>query len=205
MSKKEVLTTLGASFLVISAFTLSQVFAGNNNQDNGQKNRPNFNPANQEAIEEAITNNDYTAWKELVGENNPLLDKITEANFSRFAEAHRLMIQARNIFGELGLEGHMGMGMNMGPGKGGYGMNSENFSALQEAFQNNDYNTWKELVGDNNPMSDKITEANFSRFAEAHQLLSEGNKDEAQTIFDGLGLNRGMGKGFGGGRFNQSN
>jgi len=200
MNKKEVLTTLGASLLVISAFTLPQVFAsGNGNSDSSLKNKPNFNSANREAIEEAITNNDYASWKSSVGDNNPFTGKITEDNFSRFAEAHRLMIQAKTIMEEMGLEGRMGMDMNMGE-RGGHGMNQENLTALNNAFTNNDYTSWKSLVGDNNPMSEKITAENFSRFAEAHRLLSEGKMDKAKTIFNELGLDRGVGKGFGGGR-----
>lgn len=79
----------------------------------------------REAAQAAIEAGDYLAWKAVVGDNHPLADKITEANFARFVEAHKHMESAQAIFTELGIErgGHGPRGPGMGPmgaGRGGW-------------------------------------------------------------------------------------
>ncbi len=66
----------------------------------------------QGAIEAAINAGDYSAWVAAVGEDCPMLDKITADNFSKFVEAHRLRQAADQIMTELGIE-------KMGRGFGG--------------------------------------------------------------------------------------
>lgn len=55
---------------------------------------------NREAIREAIENNDYNAWLEAVGEDSKIAEFITEENFSRFVEMHKLMEEGREKFAE---------------------------------------------------------------------------------------------------------
>jgi hypothetical protein len=84
----------------------------------------------QQKIKEAIENNDYEAWKALVGElpnSADLLEKITADNFAKFVEAHNLMEEAhvkmeeaKAIMEELGLPGPqerppLGEGMDKRP------------------------------------------------------------------------------------------
>jgi len=69
-----------------------------------------------EAVQEALDNGDYNAWKEAVGENCPMLEKINEGNFSRLVEAHELRQEAKSIMEELGVEKD-----NFGQGRGGHG------------------------------------------------------------------------------------
>ncbi len=69
----------------------------------------------QEAVQKALDNNDYQAWVAAVGSNNPMTEKITESNFTRFIEAHQLMKQAVGIMAELGIEkGGFGSNFHMG-------------------------------------------------------------------------------------------
>ena len=77
----------------------------------------------------------------------------------------------------------------------------ERHAAMTAAFENNDYNSWKELMGGRGMASQVINEQNFSRFAEAHRLALEGKTDEAKLIRQelGLGLQDGSGRGMGGG------
>jgi hypothetical protein len=79
-----------------------------------------------------------------------------------------------------------------------------------QAFENNDYNAWKEQMQGRGKVTQVVNEENFSRFAEAHALALEGRIDEAGQIRQelGLGLRDGSGqgqqKGSGdGGRWNQ--
>lgn len=90
--------------------------------------------AQHDAMEKAVLAGDYTAWKVAVDkmEANHLSDMqgktmtsvITEANFAKFVEMHKLMQQADTIRKELGLDqaGGMGPGMRDGMMRGGRGM-----------------------------------------------------------------------------------
>ena len=71
---------------------------------------------------------------------------------------------------------------------------------MTKAFDSNDYNAWKELMGGRGRVSQVINEDNFARFAEAHRLALEGKTEEAAKIRQelGLGLQNGSGKGMGG-------
>lgn len=64
----------------------------------------------------------------------------------------------------------------------------ERHEAIEEAFANNDYDAWKELMSGKGRATQVITEENFARFAEAHQLAEEGKLEEARQIRQELGL-----------------
>ncbi len=79
---------------------------------------------------------------------------------------------------------------------------TERHTAMTKAFENNDYNAWKELMAGRGRATQVINEGNFSRFAEAHKLALEGKTEEAKKIRAelGLGLRNGDGQGRGMGR-----
>ncbi len=66
--------------------------------------------------------------------------------------------------------------------------NSEKHEAMEQAFENNDYNAWKELMEGKGRVAQVVTEENFARFAEAHRLAEEGDYDGADAIRQELGL-----------------
>lgn len=68
--------------------------------------------AKRQAVEAAVSSNDYEAWVKAAGDDCPMSDKINKDNFSKFAEAHRLRQSADKIMEELGIE-------KMGRGFGG--------------------------------------------------------------------------------------
>jgi hypothetical protein len=74
--------------------------------------------ARRTAVTAALNANDYAAWVKAEGATSPMATKVTEANFAKFVEAHKLMDQARTIFTDLGLENGEGKGMGMGHGLG---------------------------------------------------------------------------------------
>lgn len=78
---------------------------------------------------------------------------------------------------------------------------AERHEAMTKAFENNDYNAWKSLMGKGR-ITQVVNEGNFSLFAQAHKLMLEGKKDEAGKIRAelGLGLHNGSGQGKGYGR-----
>lgn len=80
----------------------------------------------------------------------------------------------------------------------------ERHAAMEKAFENKDYNAWKNLMNGIGRVTQVINAQNFSRFAEAHKLALEGKTDEANKIRTELGLGlhngSGMGQGMGYGR-----
>ena len=65
---------------------------------------------------------------------------------------------------------------------------------MQTAIEQGDYTTWKEIIESQPKMTDYINEGNFAQFSEMHNLMKEGNMEEAQKIRDELELpDRGMG------------
>ena len=74
----------------------------------------------------------------------------------------------------------------------------ERHDDMTEAFANKDYNAWKALMGDKG-VTRKITAANFTKFAAAHDLAFQGKTAEAAKIRAELGLGQGSGSGNGSG------
>ena len=76
---------------------------------------------------------------------------------------------------------------------------AERHDAMLKAFENKDYNAWKELMAGRGRATQVINEGNFSKFAEAHKLALEGKTEEAKKIRAelGLGLRNGNGNGQG--------
>lgn len=80
---------------------------------------------------------------------------------------------------------------------------SERHETMEQAFGNNDYNAWKELMSGKGRVTQVITEENFARFAEAHKLAEEGRLEEAKAIRQELGLGLGNRNGDGSGQGNK--
>jgi len=106
--------------LALSAGAMSTLaFRG----DSGERSR-NFDSAqieemkqNREEVQSALQAGDYNAWKEAV-KNGPMSENVTEENFARFAEMHRLM-QAGDIEGAEAIRAELGLPeKGMGFGKG---------------------------------------------------------------------------------------
>jgi len=90
------------------------------------------------------------------------------------------------------------------PGMQGPNCTEERHQAMTQAFENNDYQAWKELMQGRGRASELINEDNFDRFAEAHQLALEGKTEEAKQIRQELGLGLGNRYGNRDGRGNKS-
>ena len=90
----------------------------------------NFDSARYEAMEEsrqamqtALDNSDYNAWKEIVDSRPKITDYVNQDNFAQFVQMHKDMQAgdfeaADAIRTELGIP--MGIGMGEGPHMGGH-------------------------------------------------------------------------------------
>lgn len=63
----------------------------------------------------------------------------------------------------------------------------EAHDAIEAAIETNDYNAFV-LASSGMPMSDKITEENFAKFVEAHDLRESGDIEGARAIMNELGI-----------------
>lgn len=77
----------------------------------------------------------------------------------------------------------------------------ERHASMTAAFENGDYNAWKELMQGKGRVTQLINQNNFAQFTKAHQLAAEGKIYEAQKIRQelGLGQHQGLGKNRGSG------
>jgi len=69
----------------------------------------------------------------------------------------------------------------------------ERHEVMQKAFENNDYDAWKELMSGKGRVSEIVNKDNFAKFAEAHKLAEEGKMEESKQIRQELGLGLGNG------------
>jgi hypothetical protein len=64
----------------------------------------------------------------------------------------------------------------------------ERHEIMEIAFDNNDYNSWKDQMSDKGRVADVVNQDNFAKFAEAHRLGRTGDKAGADAIRAELGL-----------------
>lgn len=85
------------------------------------------------------------------------------------------------------------------PNTKGPNYSEERHIAMTKAFENKDYNAWKDLMNGRDRVTQVINEKNFAKFAEAHKLSLAGKTAEANKIRAelGLGLHNGSGQGYG--------
>ncbi|MDD4351607.1 MAG: hypothetical protein PHU71_01325 [Candidatus Gracilibacteria bacterium] len=127
---------------------------------------------NFQAMQDALTNKDYSAWQELMsakeGRQAIWTKFISEDEFASFAE--QSMEQVNTM--------------------------QEHRDAVSQAITDRDYETWKSLMSEHRgeaKVLDKVTADNFDKFAEAMELAQSGDLDGAKEIRDELGLSLGKG------------
>jgi hypothetical protein len=74
---------------------------------------------------------------------------------------------------------------------------AERHEAMEKAFESKDFTAWQKLMEGRGRVTQVINKDNFAKFAEIHELLEDGKKDEANKLRAelGLGLQNGMGQG----------
>ena len=85
------------------------------------------------------------------------------------------------------------------PNVKGPNYSTERHTAIESAFETNDYLAWKNLMQNKSRVTQVINEDNFAKFAEAHRLAEKGDLEGAKKIRQelGLGLKNGSGQGMG--------
>jgi hypothetical protein len=84
--------------------------------------------------------------------------------------------------------------------QGDYSIKGPNYSedrheAMQEAFENLDYDAWVSLMTENGKhprVLDVVTEENFAKFVEMHEAQVSGNSELVLELRTELGLNQRM-------------
>lgn len=158
----------------------------------GERMMESVSQENREALENAIKNADYGAWKNIMEEikDEKIADYISEENFNVIVRAYKLrssgdnagatkLLKNSNIPGFMCLCG--------GPIRDNEVWNQE---ALMQTYENNDYNAWKTLMEERGggKILELVNADNFAKFAQAKVLQSKGKAAEARAIMDELGF-----------------
>ena len=75
------------------------------------------------------------------------------------------------------------------PSVEGQNYSTERHEAMENAFETNNYEAWKNLMDGRGRVSQVITKDNFEKFASAHKLAESGDLEGAKKIRQELGLN----------------
>ncbi len=65
-----------------------------------------------------------------------------------------------------------------------------NHHAFHHALVTRDFERWRELMGESDLLGRVYDEATFDTFAQAHELMLRGNAEEAEELFESLGIER---------------
>ena len=108
---------IGGMFAVViaTAFTISSAMAY---QGNYSKEGPDCSIERHTAMEEAMENNNYEAWSELMADRGRVAKIINAENFTQFTEARRLG-QAGDIAGADAIRKDIGLRISNGEKVGG--------------------------------------------------------------------------------------
>jgi hypothetical protein len=167
MKKYTIISAVMTLAIVCTFVVIGSTYA--NGLDNNRQG-PKFKMTEEmkvlrEKIDAAIESGDYETWKSLISElPGDRKMPMTEEAFAKMIENYKNRAVMEKAQ-----------------------------QKIKEAIANNDYETWKSLVGElpnGADLLEKITADNFARFAEAHQLMEEARvkMEEAKTIMEELGL-----------------
>ena len=114
MKNKAIL--FGATALVLGGLVITPKLAEAYRGDPSVQG-PEYSAERHEAMTQAFDSNDYQAWKEQMKGRGRITEVITEENFARFAEAHRLAL-AGDTEGAAQIRAELGLGLRNGTGQG---------------------------------------------------------------------------------------
>jgi len=189
MSKNKFYLLTGLFGLLITTLTVSSLVSASDGS--GKHFGMRFDSEQHQAVEQAIENNDFDAWTDLMGDRK-MGEAISSENFSQLVTMHDLM-QAGNFEEAKALREELGL---PGMQKRGFKMDPVQHEAMQAAIANNDYDAWLGLAGDKN-ITEYVNVDNFDQFVAMHNLMNNDQFEEARAIAEELGLpERGRHKNF---------
>jgi len=113
--KKSLMLSAIAGMAIGSAIVFPQVVSAY--KGDPKVTGPNYSVERHQAMTKAFENNDYNAWKTLMNGKGRVSQVVNEANFEKFAKAHRLAEQGK--YDEANkIRAELGLGMGAGSGKG---------------------------------------------------------------------------------------
>lgn len=99
------------------------------------------------------------------------------------------------ILGTAGVFANSAMAYKGDQSAKGPNYSAERHTAMEKAFENKDYDAWKNLMQDRGRVAQVVNKDNFAKFAEAHELAENGDIAGAQKIRQELGLGMHNGSG----------
>ncbi|MEA3399209.1 MAG: hypothetical protein U9R00_01705 [Patescibacteria group bacterium] len=105
MKKSNKILVGSLAVVIMGTFAVSSAIAY---QGDYSKQGPEYSPEKHVAMTEAMDNNDYQAWSELMADRGRITQVVNAENFAQFAEARRLgqagdITKANAIRQELGI------------------------------------------------------------------------------------------------------
>jgi hypothetical protein len=192
-----ILLITSAGLIVANAQTATTTTSNSSSSLSSQvgkmMNRPD--DATHKAIDTAMDNKDYEAWKTAVAKapNGAEMLKLidSQAKFDRLVVGHEAMKSGDKTTAEA-VRTELGLPTPPAGGHGPDGKNDANKQAEMTALDNSDYSAWKTAVT-NSPRGAELlkaidTEAKFQRFVAMHTAMKSGDKTTADSIRTELGL-----------------
>lgn len=164
--------------------------------DGGAMRKIDASEEDREALELAVENSDYDAWRVVMEKvkNDDIEQYLTEENFNIIVRAYKLRASgdrsgAMDLLDGSDIPGFLMMLCEDKP-EGGRGEADETRRAAIEAtYESGDYEAWKALMEERGgKILEYVTADNFAEYAHAKLLQEDGQMDEAKTILDELGF-----------------
>lgn len=143
--------------------------------------------AQHQQVREAVENNDYQTWAEIMADKEKFPAPVTQSTFDQLTAANTLREAgdhegAKAIIEGLGLKKQHGKRRGHGP------KDPEKREAVESALESGNYQAWVDAVGADSKRVENVTEANFDRLREAHALRESGDYESAKEIMQELGF-----------------
>lgn len=172
-----ILTVLAGTVLGISATQVDAFFP------KGEKSE------SREAVRSAIESGDYNAFlKARENVSCPMHKDISEEEFLKMQKMHTLKKEGKFEEAEA-LRKELGLPERDGRGGMGKMKSSQERQAIYNAMESGDFNAWKEAMGDR-PMAQTMTEENFQKLRQAHEMKKNGNHEGARALMEELGMGK---------------
>lgn len=129
----------------------------------------------------AVENNDFEAWQKALEDHPKGEEFATQEKFNILVQAHELREAgdedaAKELLKDSGMHPH---------GKRAFGKfkGGEKHGEMKEIMENGDYDAWAEKMSEKDRFDESlITQENFERLQQAHELHQEGDHDAAREI-----------------------